>query len=933
VIERGSALEWPERNTKLVARDHEMAILKAHLNKAIEESGGTLLISGETGVGKTRLALELLNYAKSRNVKVLFGRAIPHILTPYFVFADALEDMFDIERKDTDSTRLRKITHAIRRATPEIVQAIPIIGDIMKAGAETIKQYKEIELEPKARKEKLFDSVALLILRISTSQPILIILDDLQWADPSSLGLLHYLARNIRSARTLLVGIYRIEELEEVEGKPALVDTLSLMRREDLVEEMVLNRFDRSGVKALLNAALHGDPPDQLVRIINLEAEGNPLFVLEAVKLLIEDQVLIRVNGSWRLSKPVEKIGIPRKVHEVILRRLAKLSAAEREVLDCASVAGDPFESRVLEKVVGLDRTKLLRTLNTVERKHRLIYYTDGLYRFVHTLIREVCYEELNDELRRQYHFGVAEAMEALHAYDLDPYEPTLAYHYNNAGVKEKAQQHYVKAAESASRKYANEEAISHLTEVLRLIEEDTVEKGQILEQLGDILQITGKFGDAIRNWRQAISLHQKFNGKILSAILHRKIGEVLGRRLGMIEEAFQEFRIAEGLLDVEQHDEELAQLYRSYASLYAQLGDFEEAEKKCELAVSLAESKNFTPILARSFLTLGTIFLSTGRIESGLEYLDKALQLALTEKLNSLAATIYSNLGVTLEAQGEFIKASEFFEKGLELAKSASILSQLPWLYEGLAATYLQLGKLEQALESAQSAVDLDRNQGQFRHLALALCSLGRVHLKLWQIEKAKETLEEALILAERSGDHQAFVQSCVGLGDIALRLGDFERAKVTLMRASELVEKTGESRLAGILFPVLAALYIRARDVESSKVVLTKLDAVAQWSKSHALAAVANRMWGEFYALIGEWKKAFESLSKGLQLYSTIGQPYEQAETMVQLALVHTARGTHDDLQEAHQLLSQAIAIFESLHAGEEARRAETERAKIRL
>jgi tetratricopeptide (TPR) repeat protein len=242
-------------------------------------------------------------------------------------------------------------------------------------------------------------------------------------------------------------------------------------------------------------------------------------------------------------------------------------------------------------------------------------------------------------------------------------------------------------------------------------------------------------------------------------------------------------------------------------------------------------------------------------------------------------------------------------------------------------------LGNLERALQSAEAAVHLDRNQGQFRHLALALCSLGKVHLRFGRIENAREAFEEALKLAEQAGDHQALVQSCVGLGDIALRLEDFERAKVTLMRASELVEKTGESRLVGILFPVLAALHIRVHDVESSKIVLTQLEAVAQRSKSPALAAVANRMWGEFYALIEEWEKAFENFSKSLQLYSSIEQPHEQAETMVRLSLAHTKRGARDDLREAYQLLSHAIGIFESLHEWEEARRAENERAKISL
>lgn len=927
-------MEWPELGTELVARSREMTILEARLEKAMEGSGGTWLISGEAGVGKTRLAIELLNYAKSRNVKILYGRAVPHNFTPYLVFTDALEEMFAIERNDAGSTRLKKITHAIQRASPEIMEAIPIIGDIMKAGAATIKQYKEIELEPIAKKEKLFDSVTHLIRRISTSQPILIVLDDLQWADPSSLGLLHYLARNVRSSRTLLVGIYRFEELEErVEGRPTLVDTLSLMRREDLVEEIVLDRLEQSGVKALLNAVLHNDPPDGLVRSVYLETEGNPLFVLETTKLLVEDQVLIRVDGILRLSKPVEKIGIPRKVHEVIIRRLAKLTAAEREVLDCASVVGDYFESGVLEKVLELDRTKLLRVLSTIERTYQLIHYANGLYRFDHILIQEVCYEGLNEELRRQYHFSVAKALETLYAHDLEPYESTLAHHYIRAGVKEVALQHYVKAAESASRKYANEEAIFDLREALGLIEEDSVEKAYILEQLGELLQITGKFSDAIQNWREAISLHQKFDGKIPSAVLHRKIGTILGRSLGRVEEALKEYKIAETLLTVGQDDEQLAQLYQAYASLYAQLGDFEEAKKKSELAVGLAESKNIAPILARCYTTLGTILLSTGRTKSGLEYLDKALQLALTKKLNDTAIRVYNNMGVTFEAQGEFLKASKHFEKGLELAKKAGYLSQLSWLYEGLATTYLQLGNLGQALESAESAIDLDRNQGQFRHLALSLCSLGKVRLRLGRTESAREAFEEALMLAEQTGDHQAFVQACIGLSDMALRLQDFERAKITLMRVSELVERTGESRLSGMLFPVLAELHIRAHDVESSKVVLNRLEAVAERSKSPALAAVANRMWGEFYALIGEWDKAFESFSKSLQLYSSIEQPHERAETMVQLALARAKRGVGDDLREAHQLLSQAIHIFESLHELEDAKRAETERAKIRL
>ena len=952
-------MERPELGAKFVARSHEATILKAAIQKAIEGVGSTLLISGEAGIGKTRLALELQSYAKSRNMKVLSGRAVPHNFTPYLVFADALEEFFAIERKDDSSTRLRKITNEIERATPEAAEAIPIIDDMMKAALpatdlgikgwlkmkasvpatdlgikEWLKgpgRYREFEIEPLARREKLFDSVTRLVLRSSSAQPILIVLDDLQWADPSSLGLLHYLARNIRSAHALMLATYRIEELEGVEERQTLVDTLHLMRAEDLVEEIELHRLAKSEVKELLSEILHIDPPDDFVKIVHSETQGNPLFVIETAKLLVEEQFFVRADGSWRLSKPLESLAIPRKVREVITRRLVRLTTVEREVMDCASVVGDSFESFVLEKAIDLDRTKLLRALSTIDRKYRLIRYSDGLYHFDHTLIREVLYEGLNEELRRQYHLHIAEELETLHDGDLEPFYSILAHHYMKAGLGKKSFLYHVRSAESASQKYANEEAIFHLTAALGLVEVDSPEKARILEQLGDLLQVTGKFSDAIRSWRQATSIYQISNGKGAAGTMHRKIGLVLGTSLGKVEEALNEYETARELLIEAKDERGLAQLYQSHASLDGQRGDFERARKWCELAISLSERNTFTSILAKSYNTLGIVLLQTGQIDAGLEYLDKGLRLALSEELNDTAIDIYNNLGVTFETQGEFLKASMYFERGLQLAKKAGHLSDLPWLHDGLATTYLHSGNIQRALEAAESAVSLDRSQGQFRHLALALCSTGKIGFRLGKTNQAKEAFEEALKLGEQADDHQALVESCVGLGEVALRLEDFGRAKVLLLRASELIERTGDPRLAGKVFPVLATLHIRTGDVHSSKDALAQLETAAERSKSPAVAAVASRMWGQFYAMIGEWEKCFENFSKSLHLYKSVEQPHEHAETVVQLALARRKRGTHEDLREARELLSHAIGIFEGLHEWEEVRRVETEMAKI--
>ena len=950
-------MEKPELGAKFVARSHEATTLKAALQKAIEGVGSTLLISGEAGIGKTRLAVELMNYAASKKVKVLFGRAVPHNFTPYLVFVDAFEEMFAIRRRDDSSTRLRKITDAIQKTGPETMEALPLLTDLMIAGAPTAvlglkawlkgsaqkrelglrqwlrgpAQVQELGLEPPARKEKLFDIVTHLILRTSSSQPILMILDDLQWADPSSLGLLHYLSRNIRSASALILGTYRIEELQESESGLILLDTLRLMLAEDLVDELVLDRLSESEVKELLHALLRSDLPEPLVTGLYSGTQGNPLFIIESVKLLMEEGAIVRTNESWTVSRAIEKITIPRKVREVITRRLARLVGSDREILDCASVVGDSFESAVLGKALAIDKTKLLGSLNNVDKKYRLIRYSADAYHFDHTLIREVVYEELNDELRRHYHGRVAAALEVVHSENLEAYESILAHHYMKAGFHLKAREHYIRAAESAKQKFANEEAILHLTAALRLVEEDPLEKARLLEEIGDLLRITGKFDDAIQSWRQAISLQEGLGRRISAAILHGKMGRVLGMSLGRVGEALKEFETAKGFLSTAQDENGLAELCQSYAALHAQNGNFAEAIDWCKRAIALSEGDNLTTILARSYSTLGTILLSKGQIEQGLQYLDKALEKALSEQLNDTAMDVYNNLGVTFETQGQFVKASEYFEKGLQLAKKAGYLSELPWLYDGLATTYLHSGNLEKALKAAEAAVSLDRSQGQFRHLAIALCSLGRVQFRLGQVEKARELFEEALKLAEQTDDHQALVEACAGLGEIALKADDFEKANVLLQRASEFVERTGDPRLASKVFPLVAAMHIISRNIQSCRTVLEKLETAATQTNSPAVSAIVHRMWGQFYALLGEWDRAFESFGKGLQIYQGINQPHEEAEMMIQLALAHAKRGTREDLIQSDKLFSNAKAIFESVHEWYELRRLETERARI--
>lgn len=409
----------------------------------MEGRGNTVLISGEAGIGKTRLAFDLMTHAKTIGVSVLSGRAVPHNLTAYLIFVDAFEELFE---NGEDSPKPSRAT----RHDPS--RELGILGWIL--GPKTSKEYREIELEPEPRRERLFESVAHLILKTSKKRPILIVLDDLQWADSSSLGLLHYLARNLASTRVLILGAYGTEDLEEdSESGSSFLDTLRLLREEELGEEITLKRLNSLESVQLIRASLQGEPPRGLAEALYRGTEGNPLFILEALKLLVMDGALARHNSKWSLEKPIESLRVPTRVQQLILRRLARLSPPEMRAMECASVIGDPFDSQVLVKILQIQKPELLRMLSDLEKKHRLIHYEEGKYHFDHSKIQEVLYQELGEELRCQYHSEVAEYLKDLYGDDSNAPEALIAYHYQEAGMSGEAQQHYLRAAEEAAHR------------------------------------------------------------------------------------------------------------------------------------------------------------------------------------------------------------------------------------------------------------------------------------------------------------------------------------------------------------------------------------------------------------------------------------------------------------------------------------------------
>ncbi|HVP15810.1 MAG TPA: alpha/beta fold hydrolase [candidate division Zixibacteria bacterium] len=341
------------------------------------------------------------------------------------------------------------------------------------------------------------EAISRMLVAISGKQPILLFIDDLHLADTSSLSLLYYLARDVQNSKILVVGAYRPEEVTKTyEGTVhPLLDIMQRMSRDDLFRKIELKRLSQINYFDFILSMLDVDL-DDLVKLIYEETEGNPFFAIETLRLLMQQKVLTKEDEHWKLSKNIEEVEIPPRVYDVVVSRINALRDEERDILDCASVVGEEFSSGVIENVSGLNRIGLLKCLNSVERRYHLVHSFEDGYRFDHSKIREVLYNEIAPELRKEYHSMIAKYMEEANKDSLERVVSELAYHYYQSGNAQKGIPYLLKAGKDAEEKWAAFEAVRFCSQALEMMGDDERwrhERTKTLEALGDVYAFTGQ--------------------------------------------------------------------------------------------------------------------------------------------------------------------------------------------------------------------------------------------------------------------------------------------------------------------------------------------------------------------------------------------------------------------------------------------------------
>jgi class 3 adenylate cyclase len=440
-------------------RTAELERITAVWKESVEGARRVVLLSGEPGIGKTRLVTELCRVAHDRGATVLWGRCDEELGIPYEPFAEALRQYVAVVEPERLRAEVGPLGGELTRIVSDLAARVPGLAEPLQG-------------EPEAERHRLFESVVDLLGEMSVAAPIVLVLDDVHWADKPTLLMLRHLLRANAPLRLLVVATYRDTDLDR---SHPLSDVLADLRREAGVERLDLHGLDVDGVSSLMEAtAGHelGDAAAGLAAALVDETEGNPFFVGEVLLHLAETGAIVQQDGRWTTSVDLGDMSIPEGIREVVGRRLSRLSETANEALVLASVVGPQFDVQTIQGAGGPAGEALFDALDEATRAAiiREVPETVGRYAFSHALMRASLYEELTPTQRVRMHWRVGEAIEARHASNIDQHLDELAYHYGEgalAGDPAKAVDFARRAGERAMGELAFEAAARHFERAL----------------------------------------------------------------------------------------------------------------------------------------------------------------------------------------------------------------------------------------------------------------------------------------------------------------------------------------------------------------------------------------------------------------------------------------------------------------------------------
>ena len=950
----------------LIARDEELTRFKNILLKSKEGIGGLVLLSGERGIGKSRLLQEFKFQGQLEGFQVLTGSSSETEKSPFY---------------------------PIR----QIFRQLPYEGILP---FDSVEATGRSPLPEEAEKWRIFDEVT----RIFSiyPKPLILLLDDLHLADPLTLDLTAYLARSLCKSQ----GVYEskslksqgvhesrspeshkvyesvnpespdsIDSQDSRDSKTAVIIVISYesISEESLktflngtrgIEEQTkyeLKNLSEKETKELLNHLLAMGDPHRVKEAgewIHQQTGGIPLLVEETTKWLVAEKILERKEKRWTFHKDLVGTGLkpaPTKaIENLVSQTLSRLDETTKYLLEEASVIGDHFSIHLLKELTELGEEELYPLLSNLERDH-LLRRESGLkdqYSFTHHWLSQILYERIESDRKKEIHRKILSILEKSH---LNGNTIALAHHAYLGEVYEKFCRYGMKAGEVSERSYNYKGALELYGKLLPLFEEKE-EKLKLFEKMGDLNEKTGNFEESLQFYSKALEMEKRKEnlGRIhlkigtverkrslypealkafekgLSTLQEKKTPLVVSllngigwvyREQGEYDRAIERLSQAEKMAQEIEDREGLTLSLRNLATAYWNQRNFKEAIEVGERSLAVAEENHNDYQIAAACNNLGIFHWNIGKLDEARNYYSKSL--GIREKIGDRQGIglVKINHGLLYQDEGNWEIAIQYFVDSFEIFDKLNDVINITRLHNCFGFHFFVLGNWDEAAGHYIKSLEFAKQKENKLVIAQAHYSLGCLHLYQGDLEQAKENLETGLSISEDIRDPELESISLLSLALLEKERNVWEKVVELFEKTRKNYEEKGIKKYLSLFFQIQSMIHLNRKEIEKALQFSEEAIRVAKEQKDMENTGSSHRILAMVYSEKGEYDKALENLIRSREIFENMKNPFELARTLFELARFHLSQWqkTHhtDTFRSACNDLKKAEAIFRDLDA----------------
>src|SRR5579885_91986 len=879
----------------LIGRQRELERLWGLFKESTTGNLRVALVAGEPGIGKTHLLKEMARRVRQEDTPVLGGGASEaEGMPPYLPFLEALGEHIRTTTLDEMRAQSGEIAPVLATILPELSLRL---GNLSTS----------YSLPPEQARLRLYEAISTFLAAIAAPRALLLLLDDLQWADVATLDLLCYVARSQPNARLLILGAYREGEIVHRTAFERTRTELNRLRRLTMITPGPLAEKE----VGVLAANLLGAPPERALNtLLTARSEGNPFFAEELLRGWQEAGLLARAGGEIRLGSLLES-ELPAGIVSAVRQRVNRLSPSVISCLRIGAIVGRSFDIALLAEVAEQDIEVVEESLQEAEQA-QLIRATQppGTFMFSHDTIRTCLYQEISAFRRSRLHTLIGHKLELR----LDPTAAhqlaELAFHFAHSRDRNLGAVYSLRAAEQASRAYAHQEAVEHYRTALLLVGERDSRRGEWLERLGEEALLSAAPRDAIEAFEMAQSWWLRAGNQHAAGRAALGLGRAYWR-LEAIDRARAALQEAVTLLSAHPTTDTVRAMIELGSLLTLSLHEHTQAREILNQALILAQKSGDLHLEAAAGRALGKLVLRAGEVKEAIVLFEQAL-LKADESSDALeAAEICSGLFLAYNWSGALERQEALLQRWLAYARRCHDPYQLRHLYLHLATSYAMCAHRVEAEEALSRGQHIVEQLGSPEPLAMLQWTQG-ILASFWGDLETAEELLRAAIARFRELEPRSLVWWLGGLGFIQALAGKRKEALAVLDELEDLIAPLPAGAMpAAHTLCFMAAITVHLSDQKWASRLYPRLRPFS--GQMHSFSV--DRLLGALATLLGDFPAARTYLLAAEEITRRSGIRIEYATTRLAQAELELAERGRAGTASARILLEEAATFFEQI------------------